>query len=69
MVAIEKSPVSQDRDRQPWQDAFPWVPMDTRFKVCEKHKEEFFAEYEDARTDMKGKCILCYPPENDSLGG
>lgn len=52
-----------------WQDRFPWVPQNVEFKVCEQHKAEFFAEYEPARTDMEGNCIICYPLPNDALGG
>jgi hypothetical protein len=39
------------------------------FKVCKTHKREFFKDYENARTDIEGECVICYPPDNDSLGG
>jgi hypothetical protein len=41
----------------------------TIFKVCEEHKREFFMDYENARTDIEGECVICFQADNDSLGG
>ncbi len=40
-----------------------------RFYVCSYHKENFFADDENAILDDCYCCILCEPCENDSLGG
>lgn len=47
----------------------PWYPTDTTFKVCAKHKRQFFKEHEDALPGTSEECIICHPPNNDSLGG
>lgn len=39
------------------------------FYVCQKHKESFFADYEQAILGNRDSCVLCQPSENDSLGG
>jgi len=51
-------------------DGYPKITgFPTVFKVCEKHKQEFFKNYDNARTDIDGNCVICFPPDNDSLGG
>ncbi|TAK13879.1 MAG: hypothetical protein EPO32_03730 [Anaerolineae bacterium] len=50
-------------------DPQPWFPTDTTFKVCAKHKRQYFKDYEDALLGTEDECIICHPPENDAPGG
>lgn len=47
----------------------PWYPIDTTFKVCPRHKRQYFKDYEDALIGTGAECIICHPPNNDALGG
>ncbi len=40
-----------------------------KFYVCRKHKEECFSDYENAIIGEDQPCELCFPKNNDSLGG
>ena len=40
-----------------------------RFFVCKKHKVECFSDYEYAVLSEDQPCELCFPKNNDSLGG
>ena len=46
-----------------------WEGWPISFPVCAKHKEEFFADYDQAVVSEEQYCILHHPRENDSLGG
>lgn len=39
------------------------------FKVCQEHKDEFFADYKQAVVSDEKHCVLCHECDNDSLGG
>lgn len=63
---VRKSEAKGLRRREPQ----PWYPTDTTFKVCPKHKRQFFQDYEDAQVGSVEECIICHPPEeSDALGG
>jgi hypothetical protein len=62
---VRKPDVKGLRRREPQ----PWFPQDTTFKVCPKHKKQFFKDYEDALVGTDEDCIICHPPESDALGG
>jgi hypothetical protein len=40
-----------------------------KFYVCNKHKVECFLDYEYAILSEDQPCELCFPKNNDSLGG
>jgi hypothetical protein len=40
-----------------------------KFFVCKKHKEECFSGYKNAILSEDQPCELCFPKNNDSLGG
>lgn len=62
---IRKPQLKGLRKREPR----PWYPTDTTFKVCQKHKRQFFKDYEDALLGSEEECIICHPTGNDALGG
>ena len=40
-----------------------------KFYVCKEHKEECFSDYKNAIYKADQPCELCFPKNNDSLGG
>ena len=39
------------------------------FLVCERCKDLYFSDYDQAVVWGDNYCTICFPPENDSLGG
>lgn len=40
-----------------------------KFYVCKKHKDDCFSDYANAILAEGRPCELCFPKNNDSLGG